>query len=120
MNSLLYSTRRLETRHTESSNMDSKTQRTAGTWKVGSFKGRRTQIWSGNPDTNGIHVAEATDHSGLHGERNAAFIVRACNAHDELVAALRSAVAVWDKVGYPVSVAKEVDSVRATLSKVQS
>jgi len=33
VNSLLYSTRRLETRHTESSNMDSRTQRTE--WKIG-------------------------------------------------------------------------------------
>ncbi len=50
---------------------------------------------------------------------NAAHIVKCVNAHDELVAALRSVITAADEVG-PKTWSMAVAEVRAALSKVQS
>lgn len=60
--------------------------------------------------------------SGLGGHRgNAAFIVRACNAHDELVAALRNSLAFVEYVANNGNEGAHETAVeiRAALAKVQ-
>ncbi|MBA8886128.1 hypothetical protein FHW12_000319 [Dokdonella fugitiva] len=65
-------------------------QHTPTPWHTGEGKAERI-IYADD----GFAVADAAVFHGRHVEspaNNAAFIVRACNAHDELVAALRRAV----------------------------
>lgn len=64
-------------------------QHTPTPWHVGD--GKAARIIYGQ---DGYAIADATVYHGRHGgaeEANAAFIVRAVNAHDDLVAALRKA-----------------------------
>jgi len=67
--------------------MEKNAQHTPTPWHTGEGKAERI-IYAAD----GFAVADATVFHGLHVESptaNAAFIVRACNAHDELVAALK-------------------------------
>lgn len=67
---------------------------TPGPWKVANngISGKKTatfRIWRNDPlQADGENKGYACIAPHVHGEANAAFIVRACNAHDDLLAAL--------------------------------
>lgn len=67
------------------SKQEEKSARTPGPWKVFSFDEFRVE----GPD--GISILSPYRRSAEEFKANAEFIVRACNAHDDLVAALKLA-----------------------------
>lgn len=91
-------------------------ERTSGPWQTAD----QTQSWPHKcrriRDANGQFIAETIS------DANAAFIVRACNVHDELVAALADAVEAMQYAtinGHRVF-AERLAHARAALAKVQS
>lgn len=90
------------------SNLNAATQRTPGPWVVKQLDANHWCIF----DANGMIVA-----TNMRSEANAAFIVKACNAHDELVAALRDADSVLAREGYVAESGIRV-RIRAALAKV--
>ena len=67
-------------------------------------------------DTSGLDVVV----SNMEELANAAFIVRACNAHDDLVAALYAGLRHWhDTAGYPRKEPKWLAPARAALAKAK-
>jgi hypothetical protein len=73
----------------------SETKRTGGTWVVNGFGGDFKVI--ARMDGHGVAVCSQAP-IGYEIE-DARFIVRACNAHDELVAALRAVTEDMDRAG---------------------
>lgn len=64
--------------------------RTAGPWHVfGTYNA--IAVWAGD-----WMIADCTDTRPKFAAANAAFIVTACNAHDDLVAVLKSVVGVFE------------------------
>ena len=93
-------------------------QRTPGPWKVRYEKSRDRFVLSGTHDNIGdFGCFKGYEVDGVTGEgedaANAAFIVRACNSHDALVAALKDLFkhcAMIHKYGGEISNAKEADA----------
>jgi hypothetical protein len=70
-----------------------------------------TSIFCANPDSknHGEWVARVVTELTEHGEVNAAFIVRACNSHAELLAALEGLLTL--------NIIKTIDNLRDSVSK---
>ena len=100
-----------------------KTKHTPLPWH---FQDEYIRADSENMDDSGNVVADvyckpSTTHAEIM-EANAAFIVRACNSHDELVAALESMMP--ERIGYGQSMSIDmylnaVDKARAALAKAK-
>jgi hypothetical protein len=65
------------------------TSRTPGPWRVGESTGYGIEIRTSTPFN--ANVAMAIPWKDGQGKANAAFIVRACNAYDDMLAALEAA-----------------------------
>lgn len=68
-------------------------------WETNTAEGRENEIWSANDSYKRVFVGHALRHvetATPQGRIDAAFIVRACNAHDELVSAVRSLLGCID------------------------
>lgn len=70
-------------------------------------------------DADGHPIAIVTAIYGTDGEANAAFIVQACNAHDDLVDALRMARTVLEGAIHPScrKPGDSIDKIAAALAK---
>jgi hypothetical protein len=75
---------------------------TPGPWGINITAGNRPLIDSGSYDI--AVVSKQPGESAMHA--NAAFIVRACNAHDDLVAALEKIATGWHWIGECVRTAQ--------------
>jgi formylmethanofuran dehydrogenase subunit B len=80
-------------------------ERTPGPWKAGKFSSVVGCPITAQPDPSrntvviaGVHGAFGDDYQA-EVEANAAFIVRACNAHEDLLEALRRADRALENVG---------------------
>lgn len=94
-------------------------QHTATPWKS------RVTYSNGEPDgacvySGARHVADCMD--GLNQdecEANAAFIVRACNAHEELVTFAHNVLASLEENGAEANLGNIVEDARALLARIQ-
>ena len=66
-----------------------------------------------------LQIAVDSLHRYESREETAAFIVRACNSHAALVAALGKLVGVYDRVGGPLAVDPTVAEARALLEGIK-
>jgi len=75
------------------------TKHTPGPWEdcPDFYNGGDHYIWP--VGANGVQIATVHDNSQV--DANAAFIVRACNAHEELVEALRELIDQLEGIGIP-------------------
>jgi hypothetical protein len=103
--------------------MNTQANRTPGPWSAASEYKLNSFLISG---ADGVYIASCDGESKdgaqdkVENEANAAFIVRACNAHDELVAALRDAEQwISDMRAGDVLTHGRLAILRATLARVQ-
>ena len=85
---------------------------------------KKATILSRQPEM-GTHVLTMNT-NGLNWEANAEFIIRCCNSHADLVAALEMQISAFSgdaideiEMGYGLGTAQRVDAARAALAKAK-
>jgi hypothetical protein len=91
---------------------------TPGPWRVNSGHG---ELWIESVKHGRVICAFEKHRTGQYTEQdgaNAEFIVRACNAHDELLAACEALISQYDAPGGP-ALTEQVEAVRAAIAKAR-
>lgn len=104
-----------------------KPERTPGPWNWHPNYGHPGQLKGAFIDTTKANIAQVVSvgccadgaSSQEQCEANAAFIILACNAHDELVTALREMIQYTDGLTLPRSLVDARRKARAVLAKVE-